>query len=100
MILSNIEQWLLANNATKTEHMFIGSDDNLHKITNTSQIHIDGHVLKSIKYSKRLGVYIDEKLNWDEQIDHVSKNVTQAKAGLKHEQSFVSKRVALAIFTL
>ena len=48
--LSNIKEWLLANklslNAAKTEHMFIASDDDLNKIENTSQIHIDGHVLE------------------------------------------------------
>ena len=102
--LSNIKQWLLANelslNAAKTEHMFIGSDDNLNKIKNTSQIHIGGHVLKSVKYTKCLGVYIDEKLNWDKQIDRVSKNVSQAIAGLKHVRSFVSKKVALQFSSL
>ena len=69
-----------------------------HKIKITAQIHIERHVLKSVKYTKFLGVYIHKKLNWDEQIDHVSKNVSQAVAGLKHVQSFVSKKMALAIF--
>ena len=32
----------LAQSVAKTEHMFIGSDDNLNRIINASLIHIDG----------------------------------------------------------
>lgn len=100
--LSNIKQWLLANklslNATKTEHMFIGSDDNLNKTRNTSQINIDGHALNSVKSNKCLGVHIDERLSWDGHIDHVSKKISQAIAGLKQARPLVSKEVALAIY--
>lgn len=100
--LSNIKQWLLANklslNATKTEHMFIGSDDNLNKTRNTSQINIDGDVIKSVRYTKCLGVYVDERLAWNEHIDHISKNISQAIAGLRQTRPFVSKEVAITIY--
>lgn len=100
--LSNIKQWLLANklslNATKTEHMFIGSDDNLNKTRNLSQIDIDGHKVKSVKFTKCLGVYIDERLAWDEHVDCMSKKISQAIAGLKQARPLVSKEVALAIY--
>ena len=41
--------------------MFIGSDDNLNKTRNLSQIHIDGHTLKSVECTKCLDVYISMK---------------------------------------
>lgn len=100
--LLNIEQWLLANklslNATKTEHMFIGSVDNLNKIENTSPIHINGKVIRSVNSTKCLGVQIDQKLSWTEHVDQVSKKTSQAISGLKHVRALVSKETALTIF--
>ena len=84
--LLNIEQWLLANklslNATKTEHMFISSEDNVNKIENTSPIHISQSQIKNVSSTKCLGVQIDQKLSWMEYVDQVS-NVAQEIAELK-----------------
>lgn len=48
----------------KTEHLFMGSVDNLNKIENTSPIHINGKVIRSVNSTKCLGVQIDQKLSW------------------------------------
>ena len=100
--LANIKQWLLANklslNVAKTEHMFIGSDDNLNKIRDASLIHIDGLAIKKVSSAKCLGVKIDERLTWDEHTDYVCKKVSQAISGLKQVRRFISQNTAVTIF--
>ena len=75
--LVNISEWLKENklslNVTKTEHMFIGSDNNLDKIRNTPLLYFDKKPIKRVRVTKSLGVYIDERLSWLDHINNMSK---------------------------
>ena len=50
--LSNVNNWLLANklslNRTRTEQMFIGSDDNFRKIRNIPYTHIGNNLIERV----------------------------------------------------
>ena len=100
--LSSTSEWLLANklslNVAKTEHIFIGSDDKLSKIRDMLFVYINNLPIKRVSSSKSLGVYIDERLVWTEQIDRVSKKISSAIGGLKQARPFVDKETAIVIY--
>ena len=100
--LSKISQWLLANelslNVAKTEHMFIASDDKLNKLRDMPYAFINNQPIKRVRSSKSLGVYIDERLAWTEQIDKASKKISSAIGGLKQVRPFVDKETAIIIY--
>ncbi|CAB3991321.1 Hypothetical predicted protein [Paramuricea clavata] len=66
--LNNISDWLKANklslNVTKTEYMFIGSDQNLDKLRDVPLLFLENKAINRVKATKSLGVHIDEKLTW------------------------------------
>ena len=100
--LKNISDWLLANklslNVTKTEQMFIASDDSLNKISDSAIIYLGHKQLKRVRKSKYLGIPIDERLSWAEHIDIVSKKVSSAIVSLKLVRSFIDKKTAITIY--
>ena len=101
--LHNVKEWLLANklslNVTKTEHMFIGSDDNLRKIRDVPHLHLGDTTMKRLHSSKSVGVYIDERLSWDAHIDYISKRVSSAIGGLRQVRTLVPFDTALTIYS-
>ncbi|CAB4031178.1 Hypothetical predicted protein, partial [Paramuricea clavata] len=71
--LEQIHQWLLANKLTlnkdKTEYMIIGSRQRLSKIETDSVIELGETKIKRVKYSKTLGIIIDDQLLWKKQVE-------------------------------
>ena len=59
--LKNISDWLLANklslNVTKTEQMFIASDDSLNKISDSAIIYLGHKQLKRVRKANLLNFY-------------------------------------------
>ena len=100
--LHNINQWLLANklslNVAKTEHMFIGSYAKLNNLRDTPYIYMNNQPIKRVKSSKSLGVYIDERLTWTEQIDKACKKISSAIGGLKQVRPFIDRDTAIVIY--
>ena len=97
-----VKEWLLANklslNVTKTEHMFIGSDDNLKKIRDVPHLYLGDTSIKRVQSSKSLGVFIDERLSWGANTDYISKRVSSAIRGLRQVRSLVPLTTALIIY--
>ncbi len=60
----------LSINVTKCEFMQIGTYQSIAKMPNI-MIHINNEPLKKVSIAKYLGMYIDENLKWDEQINVV-----------------------------
>ena len=91
--LNNISDWLKANklslNVTKTEYMFIGSDQNLDKLSDVPLLFLEDKAIKRVKATKSLGVHIDERLTWHEHIQNVSKKVGAGISGLRRVREFV-----------
>ena len=100
--LENIHGWLQANklslNVTKTEYMFIGSDNNLAKVRNISLIFLNGQPIKRVNIAKSLGLLIDERLSWSNHIAAASKKISSAIAGLRQVKSFVPINIAITIY--
>lgn len=100
--LKNVNEWLKANklniNATKTEHMFIGSDHSLAKIRNIPYLFLDGKPINRVRVTKSLGVYIDERLSWIDHIDHLSKKICAAISGLRQVKQFVPLETSQTIY--
>ena len=100
-MLRNCE-WLLANklslNVTKTEYMFIGSDDNLRKIRDIPHLNLGDTSIRRVHSSKSLGVYMGERLSWDAHIEYISKRVSSAIGGLRQVRSLVPFDTALTIY--
>jgi hypothetical protein len=73
--LAAVNNWLRTNklscNSKKTNYMTIGSRQNLRK-GNSMDLLMNNHAVKQKECTKLLGVYIDESLNWDDHIKHVT----------------------------
>ena len=49
--------------------------------------------IKRIKYTKTLGVYVDDSLTWSKHVKEVSKNITSGISALKRLRYFASQDV-------
>jgi retron-type reverse transcriptase len=100
--LNNISDWLKANklslNVTKTEYMFIGSDQNLDKLSDVPLLFLENKAIKRVKATKSLGVHIDERLTWHEHIQNVSKKVGAGISGLRRVREFVPLSTLVTIY--
>ena len=63
--------------------MIIGSRHNLAKIKKHPIISIPEKKIQRVQKTKSLGVIIDEKLDWKEQIDAISKKVSKGMGALR-----------------
>ena len=92
--MCNIHQWLLSNkltlNADKTEYMIIGTRQRFAKVSIEINVSIDGKTVKQVYSKKTLGVIIDDKLCWNEQIDNICKKESKGIGMLRRGKPFVS----------
>ena len=63
--------------------MFIGSDDMLNKISDAIAVQFGNNPIKRVHKSKSLGITIDERLSWTDQIDVLSRKVSSAICELR-----------------
>ena len=63
--------------------MIIGSRRNLGKIEKDPIIKIGSETVNRVHTSKSLGVIIDDKLKWENQIDSISKKVSRGIGAIK-----------------
>ena len=59
---------------------------------------IDGNSIKQVKFTKSLGVYIDENLTWNVHIAHISKKIASCAGILKRSRSFIPFETLLCIY--
>ena len=93
--LNNIHVWLSANkltlNMTKTEFLLIGSRQRLCNFTEGPNIAIDEIPVKQVSaVSKSLWVQIDQNLNWENQIQIISKKIVSGISAIKRVRRFCS----------
>ena len=100
--LDKIYRWLVANkltlNVSKTEYMIIGSCHNLGKIDKDPVIKIGSETVNRVHTSKRLGVIIDDKLKWEDQIDSISKKVSRGIGAIKLIKPYVPKKCLTQVY--
>ena len=77
--LKKIARWLCANklslNIKKTHFIIFKSQKR--KLNQTVSIKINEQPIELVKYTKFLGVYIDEELSWKHHIDQVVSKISQ-----------------------
>ena len=87
-------QWFQQNrlkvNIKKTHSMFLGRKKRRSEIEQLCVKH-DGQTLRNEQTAKYLGVFLDDKLTWEQHIDSVSKKVSRSLAVLRR----VSKHLTL-----
>ena len=70
--IQNIIDWLKANrlslNAAKTEFMLSGTAANVLKFGCLLAIRIDSNTIKRVHMAKYLGILIDDKMSWKQQM--------------------------------
>ena len=100
--LDNIYRWLVANrltlNVSKTEYMIIGSRHNLGKIKKDPTIKIGSETVNRVHTSKSLGVIIDDKLKWENQIDSISKKVSRGIGAIKLIKPYLPKKCLTQVY--
>jgi len=100
--VAKIENWLMANklslNSTKTEHMFIASDDNLRKITSTPHIYLGKNPVKRVYSAKSLGVIIDDRMSWSAHIEYVCKKISSGLSGIRQARDYITQDTAQTIY--
>ena len=79
--LENVHKWLISNkltlNVEKTEYMIIGSRNRLNQIHSNPEIVIGEQTIERVARKEFLGVIVDEKLNWHEQVDTQCKKISK-----------------------
>ena len=70
--LSNISDWLVANNLTlsKTEFMVIGRRQSLRTLDRSPTLAIDNSSISKVASTKSLGVHVDAHLSWNTLYTH------------------------------
>ena len=100
--LSNVHNWLLANkltvNVDKSEYMLIGSRQRLAGIDSEPIINIGGKNLSRVSKTKSLGILMDENLNWNDQIDNISKKASKGIGILRRAKKYISQQSLLTIY--
>ena len=79
--LSNVNKWLIENklspNVDKSEVMIISTRHKLSSIDyNNINVNVNGVRLQNVNKCKHLGIIIDDKLTWRDQVDKVRKKST------------------------
>ena len=100
--LTKITEWLTENNLTlnksKTEFMLIGSRQRLNTFNRLPSFTIDSNSIKQVEFTKSLGVYIDQNLTWNVDIEHIKKKIASYIGILKRNRSFVPFETLLCIY--
>ena len=75
--LANVNKWLIANrltlNQSKTEFMLIGSRQRIATFQTVPSLEVDWVLIDKVSQAKSLGVYLDENLSWNIQINELKK---------------------------
>ena len=78
--------------------MIIGSRHNLGKIDKDPVIKISSETVNRVHTSKSLGVIIDDKLKWEDQIDSISKKVSCRIGAIKLIKPYVPKKCLSQVY--
>ena len=78
--------------------MIIGTRERLAKFSKQTNVSIDGKTVKQVYSKKTLGVIIDDKLCWNEQIDNISEKVSKGIGMLRRAKPFVSTETLIYIY--
>ena len=85
--LTHISEYMRLNklsaNPQKKEYMIIGHPRRTNKVEIHETLKLNGSDIKQVKKTKSLGVVVDERLNWEEQLKTVIRKVHGGLTSLK-----------------
>ena len=91
--LENVHNRLRANkltlNMTKTEFMLVGSRQRLSTLTESPTFAINDFQVSQVTTAKSLGVTIDDRLDWSDHIEKVTKKVASSIGAIKRIRHLV-----------
>jgi len=100
--LRGVADWLFANkltlNTLKSEFMLIGSYQRLENLDDNISIQLDGIEITRKTSTKCLGVYIDEHLTWQSQIDNIAKKISSGMFALRKLKPILTKELLVVIY--
>ena len=98
--LEYLFDWFCANklslNVGKTNCMLFPHKSE----TNTTVVALklgDNHI-NQVKYAKFLGIYLDEKLNWDEHVDYVRKKISSGAYAINSVKGTLSRKNMTSVY--
>ena len=93
--LENFLEWMWKNkmnaNPKQTEYMFIGHPSRINKITDITNLKMNGREIKSTYNVKSLGLAIDEKLNRNDHSELLQRKVGAGLSSLKQFKNILPK---------
>jgi hypothetical protein len=99
--LLKLSNWFRANtlslNVRKTNYILFGNKSKL-CYDHNFHITIEGHLLERVTFTKFLGVYIDEDLNWKHHITHIALKISQNIGVLNRVKSVLPSSVLLSLY--
>ena len=98
--LSQIVQWLRANriplNANKTEHIIFRPKNEI--ITKQLNFRISGQKVNTVNKAKYLGIYLDEHLTWNFQLNQIKTKLSRSCGLLAKLRYHVKKELLRAVY--
>ncbi len=92
--LNQLSDWFRANqlsvNATKTKFIVFAKHSKMNLTSNTRKLYVDGEILERVQSTKFLGVFIDDKLEWNHHIDHVKKKMASGIYAMNSSKHILS----------
>ena len=90
--LKNITTWLSTNklslNVNKTHFMIFKTKNRT--FSQRMSITIDGQQIEQVKYTKFLGLFIDEELSWKYHINHVTMKISKLTGIIAKARHYLS----------
>lgn len=99
--LYKINQWFKANklslNVKKTNFIiFVGRNKKYDK--EKARIYINDNAINQVSHTRFLGVIIDEKLSWKNQIDFVCKKISKNIGIIRKVKSLLSRNIFMVLY--
>jgi len=64
----------------------------------TYNVSIDGQAVERVEYTKFLGVFIDEKLNWKKHIEHIASKISKGIGAMGRVRNIVPNKALLMLY--
>ena len=99
--LYKLFQWFRANllslNTLKTNYILFGTKTKICS-TSTFLIEMDNKILERVKFTKFLGFYIDEDLNFKQHTSHISLKISKSLGVINRVRSILSSDLLLSLY--
>jgi hypothetical protein len=100
--LNTVNKWCIQNNMlinpTKTTCMLIGTAQRIATVTNELNINLENQFIKNVNTQKFLGIYIDNNLDWKQQVDYICKYINSRLFLLSKIKKYLDKKSRILFF--